>query len=61
VAKVQSIKRAQNTRQQKSSHVCNDNELKATVTISFTELAEGMQVDEDVLLQRLAGILNKEG
>ena len=37
----------------------NDNEPPCTNTIRFTELAYILQLDEDVLLQRIAVILNK--
>ena len=37
----------------------NDNDLPPPNAIAFSDLALAMQVDEDVLLQRLARILGK--
>ena len=39
----------------------NDNSQPAPASISFTDLALAMQLDEDTLLQRFAALLHKRG
>lgn len=50
---------ALSTRPMSAPQLVNDNDEPPAVSIAFTDLAFGMGLDEDALLQRFAAILSR--